>query len=228
MTRAMIMPLLFGLIGAAILISLGVWQVSRLGEKNGQLALIEGTVHGEPLSLMQATKIQVVKYTPVAVRGRTTLQEVHVLVSRKKFGAGYRIISAFEVADGPRVLLDRGFVRSDAKTDPRPETELDIIGNLHLPDDRNSSTPENDESGNIWFSRDIEDMSRALNTDPILIVARSNTGQGIDPMPLGVEGIPNDHLQYATTWFSLAVVWLGMTVFLLWRIKRQTDQGLGP
>ena len=32
--------------------------------------------------------------------------------------------------------------------------------------------------------------------------------------------LPNDHLQYAITWFSLAAVWSLMTILWLWRIRR--------
>jgi surfeit locus 1 family protein len=42
------------------------------------------------------------------------------------------------------------------------------------------------------------------------------------PMPLDTSAIPNDHWQYAVTWFSLALVWFVMTVFLLWRIRQQS------
>jgi surfeit locus 1 family protein len=35
--------------------------------------------------------------------------------------------------------------------------------------------------------------------------------------------LPNSHLQYAVTWFGLAAVWAGMTVYGLWRIKRGID-----
>ncbi len=74
--------------------------------------------------------------------------------------------------------------------------------------------------GNIWFARDIAELAAQLHTEPVLIIARSDTGDGIEPLPVDTAAIPNDHLQYAITWFSLAAVWLGMTAFLLWRIKR--------
>jgi surfeit locus 1 family protein len=35
-------------------------------------------------------------------------------------------------------------------------------------------------------------------------------------------GIPNDHLEYAVTWFALALVWLGMTAYFLRRPERPT------
>ena len=223
MRRAMIVPLLFGLIGAGILVSLGVWQVQRLAWKQAVLAEIAAVVDGEPGPLAAALHPTFTKYAPVRLTGRTTGQEVHVLVSRKNIGAGYRIISGFDSAQDGRILLDRGFVRTGARTDPRPPVTLTVIGNLHRPDDRTSATPANDQDANIWFARDIEDMARVLGAEPVLVIARGDTGQGVEAMPVSVTGVPNDHLQYAITWFSLAVVWLGMTAFLLWRIKRRTN-----
>jgi len=44
----------------------------------------------------------------------------------------------------------------------------------------------------------------------------------IVPLPVSRAGIPNDHLSYAVTWFSLAIIWFGMTAFLLWRIRQRT------
>jgi len=222
MFRTMLAPILFGLIGAGILLALGVWQLQRLVWKQGVIAEIAAQVDGQPQSLTLANAAQLDKFAPVTFAGRTGEQEIHVLVSRKLIGAGYRVVTSVQTADGQRVLLDRGFIPTTMKNDPRPPQSLQITGNIHIPDDRNSATPDNDEVKNIWFARDIAAMARVLDTDPILIVARSDTGQGIAPMPLSVEGVPNDHLLYAVTWFSLAFVWLGMTGFLLWRIKRRT------
>jgi surfeit locus 1 family protein len=66
-------------------------------------------------------------------------------------------------------------------------------------------------------------MADALGTEPVMVVARLPTGDGIAPMPVDTAGIPNDHLNYAITWFSLAAVWLGMTGLALWRIRRRID-----
>jgi surfeit locus 1 family protein len=54
------------------------------------------------------------------------------------------------------------------------------------------------------------------------VIARSDTGDGVIPQPVTTAGFRNDHLNYAITWFSLAAVWLGMTVYLLWRIRART------
>ena len=65
-------------------------------------------------------------------------------------------------------------------------------------------------------------MAAALGTEPVLVVAREISGFATDttPLPIDTSGIPNDHLQYAITWFALALIWAGMTVTLVLRISR--------
>ncbi|MGH1331474.1 MAG: SURF1 family protein [Paracoccaceae bacterium] len=217
MLKRMSGPLIIGLGGIAILLSLGIWQVQRLAWKQAVLADIEARISAPAVPLADLATPE--KYAPVSLTGKTFGPEIHVLVSRKQIGAGYRIITGFETDQGRKILLDRGFVKIAAADVPRPPASLTITGNIHTPDDRSASTPPNDAAKNIWFARDIPDMAVALQTEPLLIIAHSDTGQGVEPMPVGLEGIPNDHLQYAITWFSLALVWLGMTVYQLWRIR---------
>ncbi len=226
-----IVPLLFGLIGAAILVSLGTWQVRRLEWKQDILAQIEARIHGDPrpLPAPDAADPERDKYQPVALSGEIAEGEIHVLVSVKQVGAGYRIIAPYVTTDGRRLLLDRGFVLADSKAAQRQVGPTEVLGNLHWPDDRSSSTPENDMTANIWFARDIADMAQSLNTEPMLVIARSVSPmpEGVTPLPVATAGIPNDHLQYAITWFSLAVIWLLMTGAFVWRM-RQTKEGARP
>ncbi|MBU2937079.1 SURF1 family protein [Pacificibacter marinus] len=221
MIKRMIGPILMGVIGIVILLWLGMWQVQRLAWKQGILAEITAEIAADPVPVPTLISTDM-KYLPVTATGTIGQDELHVLVSRLEIGAGYRVIAPFELDDGRRVLLDRGFIKPEAKDVFRASGPATITGNLHWPDDMNSSTPEPDTSENIWFGRDIAAMARALGTAEVLIVARADTGQGIEAMPVGITGIKNDHLGYAITWFSLALVWLGMTLFLLWRIKTRT------
>ncbi|ETX30971.1 SURF1 family protein [Roseivivax isoporae] len=214
-------PLLIGLVGAAILVALGIWQVQRLEWKRGILTEIETTITADPVPLPApgAADPEADRYLPVAARGTIAPGELHVLVSRKQQGAGYRIIAPFETEDGRRVLLDRGFVPTEAKAAPRRIGATRITGNLHWPEERGGFTPENDLSDNIWFARDVAAMAEALGTEPLLVVVRTETPQapGLVPLPVSAVGIPNDHLQYAITWFSLALIWLGMAAIWIRR-----------
>ena len=163
------------------------------------------------------------KYLPVRVAGRFTGTGIDVLASLRGVGAGYRVIAAFQTDDGRRIMIDRGFLPEDQRDRPRKATVASILGTLHWPDETDSFTPPPDTAGAIWFARDVPAMAAVLQTEPVLIVAREATGDGITPLPVDTQGIPNNHLNYAVTWFSLAAVWAGMTGLLLWRIRRRTD-----
>jgi surfeit locus 1 family protein len=97
-----------------------------------------------------------------------------------------------------------------------------VEGNLHWPEEVDGFTPAPDARTGLWFARDVPAMAEALGSEPVLIVARSPTAPGIEPLPVDTSHIPNDHLGYAVQWFGLAAVWLGMTAYLLWRIRRRT------
>ncbi|WGW03498.1 SURF1 family protein [Tropicibacter oceani] len=221
--KRILAPLLFGLIGAAILVALGTWQMQRLDWKRGILAEIDDRIAGTPAPLPRMISPSDQKYMPVTLTGTIEDKALFVLVSAKVVGAGWRVISAMTTADGRRVLLDRGFVPvADKSAPPRPDP-VTVLGNLHWPDDRNASTPDNDEAKNTWFARDIARMAEVLDTEPLLVIARDITppDPGLTVLPVDSAGIPNDHLQYAITWYSLAVVWLLMTGALIWRRSKE-------
>ena len=221
--RRIVFPLILGVAGVATLLSLGFWQLGRLGWKQAMLAEITAQITAEPQALPAPGATAALKYTPVTVTGRTTGQELLVLTGQKDFGPGYEVISAFETADGRRILIDRGFVPEAARRSPRPAVPLAVTGNLHWPSELDRYTPAPDLAAGIWFARDLPAMAAHLGTEPLLVVAASVAGdaQGIAPVPITIEGIRNEHLNYAITWFLLALVWSGMTAYLLWRIRRK-------
>ncbi|WP_101067422.1 SURF1 family protein [Roseovarius salinarum] len=226
--RRVIIPLLFGILGTAVLVALGVWQVQRLAWKEGLLADIEARIAATPVALPAEPDPERHAFLPVEVTGTMENRALRVLVSRKSAGAGYRLVSPFEI-DGRRILLDRGFIRVSKDIPAPPDGRVAIIGNLRWPDDRNASTPENDVAGNTWFARDLGAMAAELGTEPVLVVARetSYSDGPVTPLPVDTSHIPNDHLGYAITWFGLAAIWVVMTGYFLWR-GRRTDKGTTP
>lgn len=221
--RSIIPPLIFGIVLTAILLSLGFWQLRRLDQKTALLAEIQAGIDAAPVPL-PAQVDPSMKYLPVTVSGRTTGQEILVLSGSKERGGGYNVISAFETDDGRRILLDRGFIEQDFRRTPRPATELSVTGNLHWPQDKGSATPEPDLAAGIWFARDVPAMAELLDTQPVLVVAAvvSGDAEGVEPMPVAIEGIPNSHLSYAVQWFLFAATCAGMTAWLIWRIRQRT------
>ena len=212
--------LIVGIGGAAILVSLGIWQVQRLAWKEGVLADIEDRIAADPVPLPDALDPARDAYLPVEVTGTLRPDYLQVLVSQKTIGAGYRIIRPMLHPEGD-ILIDLGFVTtadaSGLKFEEGPP--ITIVGNLQWPQEIDSFTPEPDLERNIWFARDVGAMAEALDTRPILVVRRDapQLGGPLSPLPVDTSAIPNDHLQYAVTWFSLAAIWAGMSLYFIRR-----------
>ncbi|HRW16305.1 SURF1 family protein [Amaricoccus sp.] len=219
----MIAPLVFGVVGVAILLSLGVWQVQRLAWKTAIIDRIEARLGADPVPLPTAPSREEDQFLRVRATGRIGGPELHVYTSAPPRGVGYRVIVALELAEGRRILLDRGFVPIEEKDAPRHEGKITVEGALLWPQETDYFTSVPDRAKNVWFARDVDLMADALGTEPVLLVATASDDPEA-PMPLPVTvNIPNDHLGYAITWFGLALVWAVMTGYLLWRIKRRTD-----
>ena len=221
--RRLIVPLLFGLVGVAILLGLGFWQLQRLEVKEAKLAAIAAMLGAEPVALPEVVEAAADRYRGVRVAGRFTGEVALKLDSLRDAGPGKRVIAVFEVAGGRRVLVDRGIWLDGAGATPGLAHAAVVVGNLDWPQEADSYTPPPDPKTGLWFARDVPAMAAALGTEPTMIVASAMTGDGITPAPVDVSTIPNSHWQYAVTWFSLAAVWLGMTALLLWRIRQRGE-----
>lgn len=217
-----LLPLIFGFGGTAILVWLAVWQVQRLEWKEGLIAAIEARIGDPPVDLPAEPDPVRDAYLAVRVTGAFEDGELHVLTSERPEGPGFRVIAPFRTEDGRRVMVDRGYIPEADKKHARPPGPAEVTGNLAWPRETGRFTPEPNLERNIWFARDVAAMAAALDTAPVLIVARSPTGDpGPRPSPVS-PNLPNNHLQYAITWALTAACWLAMTLYLLYRIRRNT------
>ena len=125
-------PVLFGLIGASILIYLGVWQTQRLQWKEAKLQTIESMISANPIDLPDLPNVEMHQYLPVSLKGEFVKDEVHILTSRPPIGPGYRVISKFKT-NNIVVLVDRGFIREIDKNNDRTSGVAEVTGNLLWP-----------------------------------------------------------------------------------------------
>jgi surfeit locus 1 family protein len=217
--RRYVFPVLMGVVGVAVLLSLGFWQLDRMEDKRAYLDEMEARIANAPVPLPAVPEAGRDKFQAVYAEGRFTGEYLEVLAGQKGASPGVMVIEAFALPDGRRIMVQRGFVEEEARAVPRAPHEGRVEGNLHWPDDTSSSTPPPDEKTGLWFARDVPAMAAKLGTEPTLIVASAPTGDGIAPMPVDTSGIQNNHWGYAIQWFLLAATWAGMTLFLLWRIR---------
>tara|TARA_R110002049_G_scaffold23781_6_gene84650 strand:+ start:33718 stop:34404 length:687 start_codon:yes stop_codon:yes gene_type:complete len=221
--RRTLFLLIIGLGGAGILLALGIWQIQRLDWKQSVIADINARITAAPVDLPANPDPERDAYLPVSVTGTLGEKSLHVLVSQKDLGAGYRVIAPFVLKDGRRILVDLGFVLAGNKKKLHTAGPATLTGNLQWPQETDNFTPEPDRAANIWFARDVPIMAAALKTAPVLLVVRSGSQPDphVTPLPVDTARIPNDHLQYAITWLSLAAIWLAMTALFL-RRRRAT------
>ena len=227
MLRRMIIPALFGLLGTAILVALGLWQLDRAGQKAALIAEMEQRIFEAPTDLPAAPRAEDHRYLPVRTEGRFLSEHVFVLSAQRAHGPGFHLLQAFETDEGRRILVERGFLPEAARAGLAlgDGQAAQLVGNLHWPRDIDRHTPDYDATRNLAFGRDVDELAGLLGTEPLLLVLRASepAPQGLTPVPVHDVSIPDPHLGYAVQWFLMAMAWAGMTVFFLWRIRTQDD-----
>jgi surfeit locus 1 family protein len=217
-------------VALAILIGLGMWQVKRLHWKEGLIARIAALQSAPPRGLATALSGPLdspeLDFTRVVADCPDIETTPYLRLYAVRGGAGgYRIITVCRLTSAPfgSILVDRGFVRQEAAAAVRPGVKLSaaIVGVLRKGDKPTFVTPPNDARQNLWYSRDIPAMAKALGAErpaPTYLMLEKPAPAGVGPTPAPIPlDIPNNHLQYAVTWFGLAAALVGVYLASLWR-----------
>jgi surfeit locus 1 family protein len=224
-----------GLAAFAVLIGLGTWQVQRLHWKENLLATIEARRSAAPLPLAEVEarykSTGDVDYTPVTATGAFRHGGERHFLSTWKGQSGFFVYTPLELADGRFVFVNRGFVPYDLKdAAKRPlgqmEGEVTITGLARnaLLQKPSSLVPDNDPAKNVFYWKDRDAMARsaglraAAEIVPVFIDAGATPNPGGYPIGgVTLIDLPNSHLQYAVTWYGLAVALLGVMGVAFWR-----------
>jgi len=236
--RDLIAPGLASLIALAILLALGIWQIERKSWKEELIARIVRQTQAEPVAPPAADAWDPARdeFRHVRVSGRFANDRetlVHGLAAGETPGRalqGYYVITPLQLTDGGTVLINRGFVPTELKAqadrrDGLIEDPTTVTGILRASEARGMFVPEADPTRGEWFNRDVGGIAAArgiAQAAPYLIEADAVPGQTTWPRggQLKVD-IPNNHLQYAFTWFALAACLIG--VFSVFAYRRLHD-----
>jgi surfeit locus 1 family protein len=227
--RPLLVPTLWLVPGLALLIGLGVWQLQRLGEKEALIASVQTGMAAPPVPLAEALQRGAAdaEWRHVRVTGRFLHDKELYLFAQGPRGAfGVHVVTPLVQDNGEAVLVDRGFV-PDALRDPRTRPagqvagEVSVTGVLRVSQQPGLFTPAPNTTTRLWFVKDVPTMAKAagLALPPIVIEADATPNPG--GWPLGGQtrvDFPNDHLQYAMTWFGLALALVG--VYLVYHRSR--------
>ena len=214
----------------AILLSLGTWQVQRLYWKEGLLAAIEQRSNTEPVSISAIDAAQdageAIEYQAAYATGRFRNDSERHFFATFNGQTGYYVYTPLELADGRYLFVNRGFVPYDLKEPAsRPQSLLEGeqrvtgLARARLSEKPSFMVPENDEAQNIFYWKDLDRMaaSAGLPADkvlPFFLDADATPVPG--GLPRGgvtVIDLPNSHLQYAVTWYGLALALAGVSLF---------------
>ena len=209
----------------ALLIALGVWQLERLQWKLRLIAQIQENMRAPAISLDQAQRLGLVRaqYRRVAVTGRfDNAKESYLYTTGPHASAVYHILTPLIVRSGAAVIADRGYIPIALRNPlSRPGSErtgqVDFVGVLRTPDKPGLFTPAPELRDRVWFARDVEAMAGADHLRLVAPVVLEAVATHPGTWPRGGQtriDLPNDHLQYALTWFLLAAALVA--VYLAW------------
>jgi surfeit locus 1 family protein len=237
----MVLPALLTLVGLVVLIGLGLWQLERRAAKHELTAKLAERLSGPPAPLPPRAGWDKLDKAQQEYR-RVTFpaefeheREALVYAAASAFrpdvsGPGYWVFTPARLPGGSVVVVNRGFV-PDGRQDPksRPEGQatgiVDLTGVMRWPEPRGSFTPADAASRNLWFLRDHQAIAEQKGWGP---VAPFYIEQEAPAVPGGLPkagrlqvNLPDNHLQYAITWFSLAGALL--VVFIMWMRARRRE-----
>lgn len=205
-------------------IILGFWQLERLKWKEAIIADRAAQIQLPPIHLpLEESALVGVDFRPVTVRGQYIPDQFIYLLGReaKTEKVGHYVIQAFRRVEGPIVFVNRGWVPPE-KHDPKewnvalPEGEVEIAGLARQGYIKARFTPLNDLQRNEWFYTDYGQLSAMVGQEvqKILVELTGPNDHQLLPKPNQTRTfMPNDHLQYAVTWFLTALAGLVVYIF---------------
>lgn len=224
------------------LLVLGFWQLERLAWKEALIADLQTRQKAEALIGMPNTPdlTPSLEFRRISLTGRfLPYPEFHFPGRSHESAPGLHIAQAFLLSDGRTVIVNRGWIpQNQALTAHRnfgtPSEDIRLEGILRRDGWTGSSTfrPDNDPASNTWFYYDSRAMAAEAKVDRMIqsyyvVATKANDDENGLPVPVGAEiTLTNNHLVYAITWFTLALVLV--VIYVLRGMKpKETDSSEG-
>ena len=163
-------------------------------------------------------------------------------VRERYFRSRHLGVPAGAAADGETVVINAGFVQNtmqDRGQQDRAVARLitdgpvTLTGYIRFPEAAGALTPAENTAKRLWFTRDHLAMARALGWGEGGKRSRRSTSISKQPVPAkrhpearaAQVHLKDDHLQYAITWFGLAVAVVIAFAVWLWGQRRASSSG---
>lgn len=225
----------------ALLMYLGWWQVERLQWKTALIAELEIRAAAPAIPLPSDRRIGAddLVYRTVTVTGHYLHEsEMHVLNRVRNGIPGIHLFTPLQRDDGEGyVLINRGWVPMDWEGTPvepqNPDRRVEVTGVVRVTEEPGWLTPENQPGRNQWYHPDMDEMAAAaaiVTLGDFYVFATGERGlSGKAPPAAGPVpnewkvALPNNHLVYAITWFSLGAVLVIIYLVFSARLRNPED-----
>ena len=199
--------------------SLGTWQVYRLQWKLDLISEIKNGLNSEPVFY---SNVDVINYQKVKFNGIFNFEKQIYLYSLNSKGTpGYDIITPIKINSNEILLVNRGWIKKDLKGNKsinniKSNSFEGIIKKISKP---NPFKPENDIKNNIWYSLKLEDLENftGYKLNNFVLFLQNNQNNLVKNKVVSPD-LPNNHLKYAITWYSVA---LSILLYFLYFRKKQ-------
>ena len=218
-----------------ILAGLGTWQLQRLAWKTDLIAERQARSQGPAIALPRVIEDpEALEFTLVEVTGIFLHdKEMHLGARTRRGNVGFDVVTPLRLEDGRGLLVDRGWVPPERR-DPASRPQGQIEGPVKLRGLIRTGgwkgydfvRPENKPEEGFYFWLDLPDMAaRAGLRNPVTeVYLAAGPEENPGGFPLGGQTrieIPNDHLEYAITWYALALSLA--VIYFLFHYRREDN-----
>ena len=205
---------------------LGYWQLQRLQWKNDLISSIELNYNSKTIDFPILNDADnEYEYMQTHIEGKFMVkQSMFFFRSNLKGESGYEIVVPFKTTLSKDVYVIIGWIPFDKKD----EIDLKFIddsaltkieGSLIYSKKRKPLIPDNDISSNVWYLMNSEEMDIVNNLNSSNYLLKITDKNYFPQILIEFEptNITNNHLQYAGTWFLLALVNTIMYIYFIYR-----------
>ena len=223
-----LVPLVSFVIALLILLSLSLWQVKRLVWKTNLIEQRVSNFEGEPKNLFDIKKPNENEFKKVFIEGQLLNNLEFFMPALSKNGNnGFHIIVPMEVEKKKLILFDTGWVPLAKKEKNKRLNNLIkekkiFSAVIRLPGRKGYFQPDNDNIKNFWFFVEPKLMEETISMKLENRFYLEAVDNGPNGYPLGNQTriyLRNNHLQYAITWFLIALSLIGVFIFASIRKK---------
>jgi surfeit locus 1 family protein len=229
--RPALWPTLISLPVFVLSLGLGIWQMERREWKRDILDRIAVNQAAAPMSLDELLRGDPLRfeYGRVHVAGTFLHDHEFYLGARSlRNKVGLQVVTPLRTDDGRIILFDRGWIPQEQKgpasrPQSQPDGRVELTGIVRRTQERRQFAPENVPDRNVWFHVDVPLMRSMAGgkPDPRLdaFFLEADATPNAGGLPVGGQtrlNIPNDHLQYAITWFLIALALAGVYLAYHW------------